>query len=63
MQTTISHPIAELAGLDVARYGSLLARFAPKLIETQAENEAALEIALQLIHKGDKTDRPKKTPS
>lgn len=58
MEMTISHPIAGLAGLDMTRYGSLLAQFAPKLIETQAENEAALDVALQLIHKGDENRSP-----
>jgi len=56
--TTIPHPIAGPAGLHVARYGRLLAKIAPKLIETEAENEAALEIVEQLMRKGDENRSP-----
>ena len=48
-----SHPIAAPSGLDVKVYGRLLAKFAPKIIETEAENEAALAIVEQLMVKGD----------
>lgn len=46
------------AGLNVARYRRLLAKFAPKIIETAAENEAALEIAVGLMRKGDENRSP-----
>jgi len=48
-----ANPIAAPSGLDVKIYGRLLAKFAPKVIETEAENEAALAIVEQLILKGD----------
>ncbi len=47
-------PIAsEAAGLDTKRYGRLLAKFAPKVIETRSENDAALAIVDALMAKGD----------
>ena len=46
------------AGLNVERYGRLLAKFAPKIIDTDAENEAAMEIAVQLMRKGDESRSP-----
>ena len=55
---TISQPAVAPAGLNVARYRRLLAKFAPKIIETEPENEAALEIAVQLMRKGDENRSP-----
>lgn len=46
-------PIASSEGLDLGRYGRLLAKFVPKVIETEAENEAALAVAESLMKKGD----------
>jgi len=54
-----ANPIAAPSGLDVKIYGRLLAKFAPKVIETEAENEAALAIIEQLILKGDGKRSPK----
>src|SRR5579863_4411615 len=47
------NPIAAPSGLDVKAYGRLLAKFAPKVIQNEAENEAALAIVERLILKGD----------
>jgi HTH-type transcriptional regulator/antitoxin HigA len=41
------------AGFDLKRYGKLLATFAPKVIETEEENEKALAIIEPLMAKGD----------
>ena len=46
-------PIASAEGLNLGRYGRLLARFVPKVIETEAENEAALAVVESLMKKGD----------
>ena len=35
-------PIASADSLNIGRYGRLLAKFVPKVIATEAENEAAL---------------------
>jgi HTH-type transcriptional regulator/antitoxin HigA len=53
MNTVTETPIAANAGLDIKVYGRLLARFTPKVIETEAENEAALAAAELLMAKGD----------
>jgi HTH-type transcriptional regulator/antitoxin HigA len=45
--------IAAPSGIDVKRYGRLLARFTPKVIETEAENDAALAIVESLMEKGE----------
>lgn len=45
--------IASEKTLNVGRYGRLLAKFAPKVIESEAENEAALAIVESLVKKGD----------
>jgi len=50
---TVLEPIASADDLNVGRYGRLLAKFAPKVIETEAENEAALAIIESLMKKGD----------
>ena len=42
-----------VAGLDAKRYGRFLARFSPKAIETEAENNASLAIVESLMEKGD----------
>lgn len=50
---TVLEPIASADELNVGRYGRLLAKFAPKVIETEAENEAALAIIESLMTKGE----------
>jgi HTH-type transcriptional regulator / antitoxin HigA len=45
--------VASAAKLNVPRYGELLKRFAPKVIETAEENRRALQIVEQLMLKGD----------
>jgi|SRR3569623_208191 len=50
---TVLEPIASAEDLNVGRYGRLLAKFAPKVIETEAENDAALAIVESLMRKGD----------
>lgn len=45
--------VASAARLNVARYGELLKRFAPKVIETEKENRLALRIVAQLMNIGD----------
>jgi HTH-type transcriptional regulator / antitoxin HigA len=52
-KVSAANPIAAPSGLNVKIYGRLLAKFAPKVIETEAENQAALTIVEQLILKGD----------
>ena len=46
-------PIAAADNLNIASYGRLLARFVPKVIATEAENDAALAIVESLMKKGD----------
>lgn len=51
---TLDTPIATAAdGLNVQLYGRLLARFVPKVIETEAENEVALKLIEALMEKGE----------
>jgi HTH-type transcriptional regulator / antitoxin HigA len=45
--------IAGPPGIDVRRYGRILAKFAPKVIETEAENDVALAIVERLMEKGE----------
>jgi len=45
-------PIASADVLNIGRYGRLFARFAPKVIATEAENAAALAIVESLMKKG-----------
>ena len=47
------HTIAEPSGLNVKAYGKLLAKFAPKLIQTEEENENALAVVESLMARGD----------
>jgi len=54
-------PIASADGLDLGRYGPLLARFAPKVIETEAENEAALAVVESLMKKATVEEAVRKT--
>jgi HTH-type transcriptional regulator/antitoxin HigA len=49
-EITIASPAEDF---DTRRYGRMLARFAPKVIETEQENEAALAIAEGLMKKGE----------
>ena len=44
-------PIASADGMNIGRYGRLLAEFAPKVIQTEAENNAALAIVDSLMKK------------
>ena len=46
-------PIASPDVLNLGRYGRLLAKFVPKVIATESENEAALAIVESLMKKGD----------
>jgi HTH-type transcriptional regulator / antitoxin HigA len=39
--------------MDVRRYGRLLAKFTPKVIETEAENEEALAVVESLLERGE----------
>jgi HTH-type transcriptional regulator/antitoxin HigA len=50
VEITVASPAT---GIDVRRYGKMLARFAPKVIETEGENEAALAIVKGLMEKGE----------
>jgi HTH-type transcriptional regulator/antitoxin HigA len=45
--------VASAARLNVPRYGELLKRFAPKVIETAEENRLALRIVERLMNIGD----------
>jgi HTH-type transcriptional regulator/antitoxin HigA len=45
--------VAAASNLSVPRYGSLLKRFAPKVIETPEENRLALQIVERLLSIGD----------
>ncbi len=42
-------PVASAANLNVPRYGELLKRFAPKVIETEKENRLALKVVARLM--------------
>ncbi|MDP9053097.1 MAG: transcriptional regulator [Acidobacteriota bacterium] len=54
MRTETQTAIASTsAGLDLKRYGRLLATFVPKAIETEEENEKALAVIEPLMAKGD----------
>ena len=53
MSTVADVAIASPPGVDAKRYGRLLVRFAPKVIETEAENDAALAIVSRLMEKGE----------
>jgi len=39
--------------MDVRRYGRLLAKFTPKVIETEAENQEALAVVESLLERGE----------
>lgn len=47
------HTISGTSGMDVRRYGRLLAKFTPKVIETEAENEEALAVVESLMERGE----------
>ena len=47
------HSIAGPSGIDVRRYGRLLAKFTPKVIQTEDENEEALAVVESLMKQGD----------
>jgi len=52
-EMTVLEPIAaDIGAIDRKRYGQLLARFTPKVIETEAEHNAALAIVESLMEKG-----------
>lgn len=52
MNTTL-HNISAPSGMDVHRYGRLLAKFAPKVIQTEEENEEALAVVESLMERGE----------
>jgi HTH-type transcriptional regulator/antitoxin HigA len=54
MTTVADAAIASPPGVDSKRYGRLLVKFAPKVIETEAENVAALAIVERLMEKGER---------
>jgi len=47
------HSIAAPSGIDVRRYGRLLAKFTPKVIQTEQENEESLAVVESLMERGD----------
>ena len=47
------HSIAGPSGIDVRRYGRLLAKFTPKIIQTEEENEESLAVVESLMKRGD----------
>jgi HTH-type transcriptional regulator/antitoxin HigA len=47
----LEHPVAPV--IDAVRYSRLMAEVAPKVIKTEAENDAALVIVERLMEKGD----------
>lgn len=47
------HSIAGPSGIDVHRYGRLLAKFTPKVIQTEEENEEALAVVESLLRRRD----------
>ena len=50
---TLLHTIASPGNFNVQPYGRLLAKYLPKVIETEGENDAALAIIETLMGKGD----------
>lgn len=56
--SAILNTVAAPSGIDVKLYGRLLAKFAPKIIETEAENDAALAIVARLLEKGEENLTP-----
>ncbi len=53
MTTLTDVAIASPPEVDAKRYGRLLTKFAPKVIETERENDAALAIVERLLEKGE----------
>jgi HTH-type transcriptional regulator / antitoxin HigA len=51
-------PIASPSSVDIKVYRRLIGNFAPKVIETEDENEAALAIVEKLLGQGDKGRSP-----
>jgi HTH-type transcriptional regulator/antitoxin HigA len=47
------HTISGPSGMDILSYGRLLAKFTPKVIETEAENDEALAIVESLMQRGE----------
>jgi len=47
------HSISGPSGMDVRRYGRLLAKFTPKVIETENENAEALAVVESLLKRGE----------
>jgi antitoxin component HigA of HigAB toxin-antitoxin module len=50
--------IAPANAMNLPEYGRMLALFAPKVIQTEGENEAALAIVSSLLSKGEKNFSP-----
>ena len=44
--------------MDVRRYGRLLAKFTPKVIESESENEEALAVVESIVSRGDENLNP-----
>ena len=51
--STTTHTISGPSGMDVRRYGRLLAKFTPKVIENETENEEALAVVESLMERGE----------
>ena len=52
---TTTHTVSGPSGIDVRRYGRLLAKFTPKVIETEAENHEALAVVESLLERGEES--------
>jgi len=52
------HTISGPSGMDVRRYGRLLARFTPKVIQTEAENEEARAVVESMLERSKKNPPP-----
>jgi HTH-type transcriptional regulator / antitoxin HigA len=55
---TTTHTVSGPSGIDVRRYGRLLAKFTPKVIETEAENHEALAVVESLLERGEEPLAP-----
>jgi HTH-type transcriptional regulator/antitoxin HigA len=53
-----NHIIAGPSGMDVRRYGRLLAKCAPKVIENERENEEALAVVESMLERGEENLDP-----
>jgi len=53
MSISTEYSIAGRSGIDASRYGRLLAKFTPKIIENEAENERALAAVESMLKRGE----------